>query len=130
MPRSAKPQGRPASGKKAKKKPLVEGAVSSVRLRELREQAKFVREQVAQDRDQIAAESREVVEEAVAAGKLTKLTLLLRQDEQYVLEALDRYASERGLRSRNQVLRAALARLLNIELDRPHWGWPPGRRRK
>jgi hypothetical protein len=60
---------------------------------------------------------------------LTKLTLLLRPDEKRVLDALDRYASEHGLRSRNQVLRAALSQLLHIDLDQPHWGWPAGKSR-
>src|SRR6266853_1198762 len=88
--------------------------VSPAKIRELRETAKTVREQVARDSDQIAAEARTAVADAVASGRLTKLTLLLRPDEQHILDALDRYASEHGLKSRNQVLRAALARLLNI----------------
>ena len=70
-------------------------------------QAKTVRAQVTLDRDQIAAEARTAVAEAVASGRLTKLTLLLRPDEQPILDALDRYAAEHGLKSRNQVLRAA-----------------------
>ena len=86
-------------------------------------------QQVARDSVQIAAEARTAVAEAVASGKLTKLTLLLRPDEQAILDALDHYASEHGLKSRNQVLRAALARLLNVEIDQPHWGWPAGKPR-
>ena len=108
------------------KKPVK---VSAAKMRELRAQAKTVRAQVTLDRDQIAAEARTAVAEAVASGRLTKLTLLLRPDEQPILDALDRYAAEHGLKSRNQVLRAALARLLNIELDQPHWGWPAGKPR-
>src|SRR5213593_436703 len=109
------------------KKPRPTGAkkppkVSAAKLRELRAKAKAVREQVAGDRDQIAAEAREAVADAVASGRLTKLTLLLRPDEQPILDALDQYAAEHGLKSRNQALRAALAQLLNIELDQPHWG--------
>jgi len=103
--------------------------VSPAKLRELRAQAKIVREQVARDRNQIAAEARKAVTDAVANGRLTKLTLLLRPDEQPILDALDHFASEHGLKSRNQVLRAALAHLLNIELDQPHWGWPAGKPR-
>jgi hypothetical protein len=65
-----------------------------------------------------------------AAGlKVTKLTVLFRPDEQNVLDALDRYGSQHGLKSRSQVLRAALSHLLNIDLDQPHWGWTAGRRR-
>jgi hypothetical protein len=116
------------------KKPRLNGAkkppkVSAAKLRELRAKAKTVREQVADDRDQIAAEAREAVADAVASGRLTKLTLLLRPDEGPILDALDHYATENGLKSRNQVLRAALAQLLDIELDRPHWGWPAGKPR-
>ncbi len=103
--------------------------VSPAKLRELRAKAMTVRQQVALDREQIAAEARQAVSDAVAGGHLTKLTLLLRPDEQSVLDALDHYASEHGLKSRNQALRAALACLLNIQLDQPHWGWPPGKRR-
>src|SRR5258708_1733700 len=115
-------------------KPRLAGAkkppkVSAAKLRELRATAKAVREQVAGDRAQIAAEARAAVADAVASGRLTKLTLLLRPDEQAILDALDRYATEHGLKSRNQVLRAALAQLLNIELDQPHWGWPAGKPR-
>ena len=94
--------------------------VSSAKIRELRAQAITVRQQVALDRDQIAAEARTAVAEAVANGRLTRLTLLLRPDEQPILDALDHYALEHGLKRREQVLRAALARLLNIELDPPH----------
>jgi hypothetical protein len=116
------------------KKPRQTGArkplkVSAATIRELRAKAKTVREQVAADRDQIAVEARAAVADAVAAGRLTKLTLLLRPDEQPILDALDRYASEHDLKSRNQVLRAALAQLLNVELDQPHWGWPAGKPR-
>jgi hypothetical protein len=103
--------------------------LSAAKIRELRAKAKVIRQQVARDRDQIAAESRKAVADAVANGRLTKLTLLLRADEKPVLDALDRYAAEHGLRSRNQVLRAALARLLNMDLDQPHWGWPAGKPR-
>jgi hypothetical protein len=105
------------------------GGASPAKLRALRAQAKVVRQQVAGDREQIAAEARDAVTEAVAQGTLTKLTVLLRPDEKPVLDALDRYASEHGLKSRNQVLRAALAQLLGIELDQPHWGWPAGKPR-
>lgn len=103
--------------------------VSPEKIRELRAKAKTVRQQVALDREQIASEARAGVADAVASGQLTKLTLLLRADEQPVLEALDRYAAEHGLKSRNQVLRAALAHLLDIDLGQPHWGWPAGRKR-
>jgi hypothetical protein len=103
--------------------------VSPAKLRALRVKAKTVRQQVAVDRDQIAAEARTAVADAVANGRLTKLTLLLRPDEQPVLDALDQYASEHGLKSRNQVLRAALAHLLDMDLDQPHWGWPAGKPR-
>jgi hypothetical protein len=98
-------------------------------LRELRVKAKAVRAQVAGDRDAIAAEARAAVADAVATGRLTKLTLLLRPDEQPILDALDKYAADHGLKSRNQVLRAALAHLLKVELDQPHWGWPAGKPR-
>jgi hypothetical protein len=104
--------------------------VSAAMLRKLRQTAKSVRNEVAQDREEIAAEARDVIATAVAAGKLTKLTLLLRQDEQRVLAAIDEYARIHGLKSRNQVLRAALANLLNVDLNRPHWGWTKGRARK
>src|ERR1051325_1192110 len=113
MRRVAKPPRQSAAKKSVK--------VSPAKIHELRAKAKIVRRQVAQDRDQIAAEAGTAVAEAVASGRLTKLTLLLRADEQPVLDALDHYASEHGLKSRNQVLRAALAHLLNIELDQPHW---------
>jgi hypothetical protein len=103
---------------------------SAATLRKLRQAARAVRSQVAQDREAIAAEARDVIATAVAQGKMTKLTVLLRQDEQPVLAAMDEYAATHGLRSRNQVLRAALANLLKIELNRPHWGWSKGRARK
>jgi hypothetical protein len=104
--------------------------VSPAKLRELRAKAITVRQQVAGDREQVAAEARAAVADAVATGRLTKLTLLLRPDEQPILDALDHYASEHGLKSRNQVLRAALARLLGMDVDQPHWGWPAGKPRK
>ena len=110
-------------------KPATRNAVTAAKLRALREQAKTVRRQVAQDGEQIAAESRQVVEDAVRDGKLTKLTVLFRPDEQNVLDALDRYGSQHGLKSRSQVLRAALSQLLKIDLEQPHWGWTPGRQR-
>ena len=110
-------------------KPAARKAVSQAKLRALREQAKTVRRQVAQDGEQIAAESRQAVDDAVRDGKLTKLTVLFRPDEQNVLDALDRYGSRHGLKSRSQVLRAALSQLLNIDLEQPHWGWTAGRRR-
>lgn len=129
MPRSTKRPGQSAP-KEEKSKAPAKPPVSPAKLRELRKEAKVVRQQVALDREQIKAESRQVVEEAATAGKLTKLTLLLRADEQHVLEALDQYATEHGLRSRNQVLRAALSQLLGVDLDQPHWGWPAGRPRQ
>ncbi len=123
MRRIAKPERQPA--KKPGRKP-----VSQAKLRALREQAKTVRRQVAQDGEQIAAESREAVDHAIREGKLTKLTVLFRPDEQNVLDALDRYGAQHGLKSRSQVVRAALSQLLNIDLDQPHWGWPAGRPRR
>jgi hypothetical protein len=121
MGRAAKQSGHTGSKKVA--------SVSPARLRSLRNKSKIIREQVAKDREQIAAEAREAVADAVARGALTKLTVLLRPDEKPILDALDRYAAEHGLRSRNQVLRAALGHLLNIEMNQPHWGWPAGKRR-
>jgi hypothetical protein len=100
------------------------------KLLELREKAKEVRQQVALDREQIQLEAQDVLKSAIADGKLTKLTLLLRADEQAVLQAVDAYASAHGLKSRNQVLRAALAGLLGIDLSQPHWGWVKGKGRK
>jgi len=108
------------------KKPV---RVSPAKIRELRRKAKSVRQQVAGDREQIAAEARRAVADAIASGRLTKLTLLLRPDERPILDALDHYAAEHGLKSRNQVLRAALAQLLKIKIDQPHWGWPAGKPR-
>jgi hypothetical protein len=122
MRRVAKHPRQPAAKNPAK--------VSPAKIRELRAQAITVRQQVAGDREQIAAEGHTAVANAVATGRLTKVTLLLRPDEQPILDALDQYASEHGLKSRNQVLRTALARLLNIEVDQPHWGWPSGKPRK
>src|SRR5437764_13244797 len=100
------------------------------KLRQLRAQAKTVRQQVAQDREQIAGEARQAVADAVRDGKLTKLTVVFRSDEQNVLDALDQYQSEHGLKSRSQVVRAALSRLLGIDMNQPHWGWTAGRRRR
>jgi hypothetical protein len=111
------------------KKPAGRKPVSQAKLRALREQAKTVRREVGQDGEQIAAEARQAIDDAVREGKLTKLTVLFRPDEQNVLDALDRYGSQHGLKSRSQVLRAALSQLLDIELDQPHWGWTAGRRR-
>ena len=59
--------------------------VSAAKLRALRAKAKIVRQQVAGDRDQITAEAREAVADALARGTLTKLTVLLRPDEKCVL---------------------------------------------
>lgn len=122
MPRVTK---LPPAKKKVRQKP-----VSESRLRALREQAKRVREQVAGDREQIAVEAREAVADAVQEGKVTKLTVLFRSDEQNILDALDRYGSEHGLKSRSQVIRAALSKLLHMDLAQPHWGWTAGRRRR
>src|SRR5947209_6269145 len=105
MPRVAKP------GSGRAKKPSGAKPISLSKLRELRAQAKSVREQVAQDREQIAAEARQVVADAIRDGKLTKLTVVFRPDEQNVLDALDQYRSQHGLKSRSQVVRAALSRL-------------------
>jgi hypothetical protein len=121
MPRVAKHSRQTRTDKPAK--------VSRAKLRALRAEAKTVRRQVDRDRDQIAAEARDAVADAVASGRLTKLTMLLRPDEKNVLAALDRYASEHKLKSRNQVLRAALSQLLHIEINQPHWGWPAGKSR-
>ena len=121
MPRITKPR---QPKKNGKQKP-----VSESKLRALREQAKRIRRQVVQDREQIAAEAREAVADAVREDKLTKLTVLFRSDEQNVLDALDRYGSEHGLKSRSQVIRAALSKLLNLDLAQPHWGWTAGKRR-
>jgi hypothetical protein len=121
MPRITKPR---QPKKNGKQKP-----VSESKLRALREQAKRIRRQVVQDREQIAAEAREAVADAVREDKLTKLTVLFRPDEQNVLDALDRYGSEHGLKSRSQVIRAALSKLLNLDLAQPHWGWTAGKRR-
>ena len=112
------------------KKPAARRAVSQRKLRALREEGKIVRRQVAQDGEQISAEARQAVDDAVREGKLTKLTVLFRPDEQNVLDALDRYGLQHGLKSRSQVLRAALSQLLNIDLEQPHWGWTAGRRRR
>ena len=87
--------------------------VSEERLRELRERSKVVRELVALDREQIAAEGREVVAQAMASGRLVKL---LFRDDDHLLEAVDRYAVKHKLQSREQVIRAALATFLQIEL--------------
>lgn len=126
-PKSAAP---PANKPHSARKNSGLAKVAAATLRKLRETAQTVRAQVARDRAQIAAEARDVVTDAVARGKLTKLTLLLRPDEQAVLNAIQEYATAHGLKSRNQVLRAALAKLLNINLDQPHWGWAKGRARK
>jgi hypothetical protein len=93
---------------------------STAALRKLRETAKTLRNQVAQDQDQIAEEAQDVIATAVAQGNLTKLTVHLRHDERPVLQAIDEYATTHGLIGRNQVVRAALAKLLNIDLNRPH----------
>ena len=87
--------------------------VSEERLRELRERSKQVREQVAADRDQIIAEGREVIASSVASGRLVKF--LFRPEEQQLLDAVDRYAVEHQLQSREQVIRAALGKLLNSD---------------
>jgi len=50
-------------------------------------------------------------------------------DETYVVDAVDDYAEEHGLLSRGAVVRIALAKLLKVEIDVPHVGWPPGRKR-
>jgi hypothetical protein len=122
------PQDSPSHRKKGNgKKPAM---VSEAKLRELRASAKVVRRQVAEDAEQIASEARDVVAAAVADGVLTKLTVLIRSDERGVLAAIDEYAAAHGLKSRNQVLRAALSSLLEVELDTPHWGWKKGRARK
>jgi hypothetical protein len=123
MSRVAKRQ-QAAAKKRSEKNP-----VPVSKLRALREQAELVRQQVAQDREQIAAEAQQVVNAAVQEGKLTKLTVVFRPDEQNILAALDRYGSQHGLKSRSQVVRAALSRLLEIDLAQPHWGWTAGRRR-
>jgi vacuolar-type H+-ATPase subunit E/Vma4 len=112
VPRVAKHQ------PKAAKKSSHKKAVPNAKLRELREQAKRVREQVAQDVEQIAVEARRAVDDAIREGKLTKITVLFRPDEQIVLDALDQYGSQHGLQSRTQVVRAALSKLLNIDLGR------------
>src|SRR5271166_1965887 len=112
MSRVAKHQPKPA------KKPSRKKAVPGAKLRELREQAKRVREQVGQDVEQIAVEARHIVDDAVREGKLTKITLLFRPDEQSTLDALDQYGSQHGLKSRTQVVRAAISKLLNIDLVR------------
>ena len=122
MPRAAKRSVPTPAAKSAK--------VSAATLRQLRAKAKTVRAQVAIDREQIAVEARAAVDDAVARGQLVKLTLILQMDEKPILEALDRYASNHGLKSRNQVLRAALAHLLDIDVGQPHWGWPAGKPRK
>src|SRR5437868_1465278 len=75
--------------------------VSAAALRKLRQTARTVRTQVAQDCQQIAEERGDVIADAVAQGKLTKLTVLLRRDEQAVLQAIDAYATAHGLTSRN-----------------------------
>jgi hypothetical protein len=124
MSRVAKPQ-RPRTDN-----PVGKSPVSPAKLRALREQAKTVRRQVAQDREHIEAEARQAIDDAVRQGKVTKLTVLFRPDEQHVLDALDQYGAEHGLKSRNQVLRAALSQLLKIDLGQPHWGWTAGRQRR
>lgn len=123
MPRVVKTRARPT------KTPAGKKPVSQATLRKLRKRAKTVRREVGKDREQIEAEAQEVIKDAMAQGKLTKLTVLLRPDEQGVLDAMDRYGTKHGLKSRSQVLRAALAHLLKIELDQPHWGWTAGRQR-
>lgn len=50
-------------------------------------------------------------------------------DETYVVDAVDAYAEEHGLSSRGAVVRIALAKLLKVEIDVPHVGWQPGRKR-
>ena len=75
--------------RRAAKHPRQTGAkksakVSPAKIRELRAKAKTVRQQVARDRDQIATEGRAAVADAVASGRLTKLTLLLRPDEESI----------------------------------------------
>ncbi|MDB5388124.1 MAG: hypothetical protein JWM11_3770 [Planctomycetaceae bacterium] len=87
--------------------------VSEDRLRELRERSKKVREQVAADREQIAAEGREVIDQAIKSGRLVKF--LFRPEEQDLLEAVDRFASEHNLNGREQVIRCALTKLLKDE---------------
>ena len=82
---------RPGGAKKPAK-------VSPAKLRELRAKAKTVREEVARDRDQIAAEAHTAIADAVADGRLTKITLLLRPDEQAILDALDRLNSKESAR--------------------------------
>jgi len=124
MRRVAKPQRQPARKADGKK------PVSPARLRELRQQARTVRRQIKQDREPIAAEARQAVDDAAREGKVTKLTVLFRPDEQHVLDALDQYGSQHGLKSRSQVLRTALSKLLKIDLDQPHWGWTAGRQRR
>ncbi len=124
MTRAAKSKGQPP------RKPAGKKQVSQAALRNFRKRAKTVRREVAKDREQIENEGRQAVADAQRAGRLTKLTVLFRPDEQKVLDALDRYGAEHGLKSRSQVMRAALSQLLKIDLDQPHWGWTAGRRRR
>ena len=87
--------------------------IGEERLQQLRERSKQVREQVAADRQQIEAEGRDVIASAVASGRLVKF--LFRPEEQQLLEAVDRYAVEHHLQSREQVIRAALGKLLSTD---------------
>src|SRR5260370_39770782 len=86
------PRPAPPARRRVANKPRLAGAkrppkVSVAKLRELRATANAVRVQVASDRDQITAEARTAVADTVARGRLTKLTLLLRPDEQAILDA-------------------------------------------
>jgi len=88
--------------------------MSEERIRELRERSKQVRENVAADRDQIVAEGREVLNQALASGRMVKF--LFRTEDEQLLDAVDHYVIEHQLQSREQVLRLALVNLLKNDL--------------
>lgn len=97
--------------------------LSPEKLKELRNKAKLDRVSVAADRDRIATEAKEVIEEAVASGKLFRVAAVFRADEEAeVKQALTAYASEHGLQSYSQVVRAALSQLLGLNLAENKWG--------
>lgn len=97
--------------------------LSPEKLAALRSESKAVRAAVEKDKSQIAQQRKEVIERAVASGKLLRVQAVFRADEQEeVKAALDRYAQEHGIQSHSQVARLALCKLLKLDLPASKWG--------
>ena len=90
-----------------------------------------IREEIEREKPQLIHDAKIELAERVIREMKSKqrIDTVFTPDESHIIDAVDAYAEEHDLSGRAAVVRVALAKLLDIEIDVPHHGWRPGRKR-